>query len=328
MCLHPLLIDLGTHKISSMKIPTGVTLARWFSHNRTNFNLVPCGSCVECLQSKSACYTSKLLAESLLHKEVTGLFVTLTYDDFHLPDLGTLEPDVFTRFNYYLRKYVVKPKRINGKLVRPSIDSYLRYFGIGEYGTKFDRPHYHMVCWSELLSQNDLIGIFHSFWKDENGLIGQIDLQPFTSDGAVGYVSKYHSKRKANILKGSLSDVTSLAYKLSNNFVIPPYIRCSKNLGLDFFLKPEIQRIYLNGGTYKFHNFNLVLPSAYREKVLGKQLTTKLKKEYEQKQIDKYFSDISDNISEDETFLDYTKRITFQEKQKLKQFLNKQTSKF
>lgn len=57
-------------------------------------------------------------------------FLTLTYDDKHLPAYGSLVPDHFTKFMKRFRK------RSGTKT---------RYYMCGEYGEKFSRPHYHAV---------------------------------------------------------------------------------------------------------------------------------------------------------------------------------------
>jgi len=60
-----------------------------------------------------------------------GCFITLTYDDEHLPENGTLVKDHFQKFMKRLRRFI-EPKKI-------------KYFGCGEYGDKTNRPHYHCI---------------------------------------------------------------------------------------------------------------------------------------------------------------------------------------
>lgn len=69
----------------------------------------------------------RLMLESQLHNDMS--FVTLTYDDEHLPKGSTLVPEHPQRFIKRLRKR--SPK--------------LRYFLVGEYGTETHRPHYHVA---------------------------------------------------------------------------------------------------------------------------------------------------------------------------------------
>ncbi|AXL15150.1 replication initiator protein [Microviridae sp.] len=65
--------------------------------------------------------------EASLHEE--NCFLTLTYDDDHLPYGGTLVKSDFQKFMKRLRK------KFSGERIR--------YYHCGEYGEKGQRPHYH-----------------------------------------------------------------------------------------------------------------------------------------------------------------------------------------
>lgn len=67
--------------------------------------------------------------EASLHEE--NAFITLTYDDDHLPVGGTLKKDDWQRFAKRLRKYFKGRK--------------IKYFHCGEYGERTKRPHYHAL---------------------------------------------------------------------------------------------------------------------------------------------------------------------------------------
>jgi len=58
-------------------------------------------------------------------------FVTLTYDDEHLPEGHELRPKDLSSFLKRLRKSIYPLK--------------IRYFGVGEYGEQTKRPHYHLA---------------------------------------------------------------------------------------------------------------------------------------------------------------------------------------
>lgn len=66
--------------------------------------------------------------ESLCHDE--NCFITLTYDEKHLPESHSLEQDVVSRTVRRIRR-AIAPVRI-------------RYFYVGEYGDQTCRPHYHV----------------------------------------------------------------------------------------------------------------------------------------------------------------------------------------
>lgn len=74
-------------------------------------------------------WTLRLVLEAALHE--SSLFVTLTYSPENLPSDGGLRPEHLSQFLRSLRKGIAPRK--------------LRYFGVGEYGERTRRPHYH-VC--------------------------------------------------------------------------------------------------------------------------------------------------------------------------------------
>lgn len=93
---------------------------------------IPCGKCLYCLNVYSTQYAVRCMLESKLYKD--NCFITLTYDDEHLP------------LNNYLDKIDVQKflKRLRRRLEPLKI----RYFGCGEYGSKGLRPHYHLIIFN------------------------------------------------------------------------------------------------------------------------------------------------------------------------------------
>ena len=94
---------------------------------------VPCGHCTGCRQKKRDDWSIRCHHESKSY--TNNSFITLTYDDAHLPADGSLHKPDLDRFINTLRKH-----RERADLPR------FRYFGAGEYGKKNTlRPHYHLV---------------------------------------------------------------------------------------------------------------------------------------------------------------------------------------
>ena len=89
---------------------------------------VSCGQCIGCRLQKSLDWAVRCVHEKSLHEESS--FVTLTYDDEHLPKNGSL---VYRDFQLFMKRY----RKITG--------SGVRFLMCGEYGDRNMRPHYHVL---------------------------------------------------------------------------------------------------------------------------------------------------------------------------------------
>lgn len=87
-----------------------------------------CGHCMPCRIQRSREYATRCMHESLYWS--SSSFVTLTYDDDHLPVGGTLEKRDLVLFLKRLRKAWIET---------------IKYFCSGEYGERKGRPHYHLI---------------------------------------------------------------------------------------------------------------------------------------------------------------------------------------
>lgn len=94
-----------------------------------------CGQCLPCKMKKREIWTHRIILES--HQYTDNAFVTLTYADSALPQtvdgLSTLAPIDLQKFLKRLRKNMQTP---------------LRFFACGEYGSTTDRPHYHLILFN------------------------------------------------------------------------------------------------------------------------------------------------------------------------------------
>lgn len=94
---------------------------------------VACGQCIGCRLERARQWQVRLMHEANLHE--LKCFITLTYDDEHLPYGQTLVKNDFQTFMRRLRKEHAKNNN-NAKI---------RFFHCGEYGEKNGRPHYHAI---------------------------------------------------------------------------------------------------------------------------------------------------------------------------------------
>lgn len=97
---------------------------------------VPCGQCLGCRIDRSREWALRCVHESRFHKQ--NSFITLTYDDEHLPIDGSLDKT-------HLQKFF---KRLRKKLGQ------FRYFSCGEYGDTSSRPHYHAIIFGVDFSED------------------------------------------------------------------------------------------------------------------------------------------------------------------------------
>lgn len=167
---------------------------------------VPCNHCSLCRKKKQRQLASRAKLECQQH-DYLPFFVTLTYDDDHLPKNGNLCYRDVQLFLKRLRIMLVREKQWQ--------DSF-RYFVAGEYGSKTHRAHYHILLYGfpnwNILEVDEFV---RKAWK--NGLTCTKRCQ----DGDAGY---YCAKYACKSVEDGQHDVD-------------PFHRCSINLGVDFFLK-------------------------------------------------------------------------------------------
>lgn len=189
-CVTPLfrLYDITTNKtiriIPRQEVMEGLSLnpnniryqlskmnMKYLAENRL-IQTVPCQHCWACHLNYSAEWATRNMLETLEHDH--NYFITLTYDDEHLPILD------YTEYNEEIDRgdhYELCPIRIDndgtweGSLYPEHVKTFInslrkyfnrlginniRYFYCGEYGETTQRPHYHMLLYGAPLdlSQN------------------------------------------------------------------------------------------------------------------------------------------------------------------------------
>jgi len=130
---------------------------------------VPCGKCIPDLMNKRADWSFRLEQEYKYSK--SAIFVTLTYDQKHAPSDGSLD-------KRHLQLYLKRLRKKDGT-------NKIRYYAVGEYGTRSGRPHYHLL----LFNANESHA--RSSWTDSNGdPVGIVHIGSVTP-ASVAYVTKY-----------------------------------------------------------------------------------------------------------------------------------------
>lgn len=120
---------------------------------------IACGQCLGCKLEYSRQWAIRCQHEMRFHYE--NSFITLTYDDEHLPKKGVNKKDC-QDFIKRLRYHVENDKDYQERLINyrardsnPLVEAGIRYFLSSEYGDKTLRPHYHAIIFG--YTPNDLV---------------------------------------------------------------------------------------------------------------------------------------------------------------------------
>jgi len=97
--------------------------------------VVPCGRCAFCLATRRSDWATRLHYEAKCH--LKSQFVTLTYSDNNL------------RWKNSVSQLDKRDLQLFFKRLRKAGYS-LRYYAVGEYGSKTFRPHYHAILFGDI----------------------------------------------------------------------------------------------------------------------------------------------------------------------------------
>lgn len=153
---------------------------------------IPCGRCIGCRLEYSRQWAVRLMHENQLHDK--SCFLTLTYDQEHLPEDLSLHKEHYQKFMKRLRKSLGRER--------------IRFFACGEYGDLNARPHYHAIIFG--YDPEDKL-----FYKDTPA--GRLWLSPslsrlwsngFVVGGSVSfesaaYVARYVMKKQYGLSRGN-----------------------------------------------------------------------------------------------------------------------------
>lgn len=141
---------------------------------------VPCGQCMSCRINKKRKWAGRLALESIAHDPLSIFFFTLTYDDLNVPltpgGKHTLDKDE-------LQRYV---KRVT-QWARDNAQPVPRFFAAGEYGSKTERPHYHIIWYN--------LGTLVQQFAEDSWKKGFVSVSLVTSSSALSYTCAYTTKK-------------------------------------------------------------------------------------------------------------------------------------
>lgn len=190
VCYHPLAAiklaqtngKVNIDIIGSVESQKISDLTKWrFSENYIE---LPCGQCIGCRLERSRNWAVRCVHEASLYKD--NCFLTLTYDNAHLPKDNSLVKKHLQDFWKRLR-FSISPAK-------------LRYFACGEYGSQFERPHYHACVFGYSPEDKKLYTVRCGSRLYVSPLIGRLWPYGFHTIGDVtfdsaAYVARYVLKK-------------------------------------------------------------------------------------------------------------------------------------
>lgn len=180
---------------------------------------VACGQCMPCRITRRTEWLTKLELEYRYWKK--GVFVTLTYAPEHLPESdvyegGNLQKEQLQNFVKLFRYYCSEE---NVKI---------RYFGVGEYGDKSNRAHYHLAIFNVdgIMAQR----LVKLAWTKGHVKVGTLN------NNSMRYVLGYTIKKMTNekdFTDGRQPEFTLMSRKPGlGHFSIPHFADILKKRGL------------------------------------------------------------------------------------------------
>jgi len=182
-CFHPIRMfrSVNGPRLDTGRIPLSSKYTGGKSLN------VPCGRCVGCRLERSRQWACRIMCETQMHD--SNLFLTLTYRDeliYGGASHAILYPRHLELFWKRLRKWAGKR---------------LGYYACGEYGDKFNRPHYHACLFGVDFPDKTLFKtengcslyssiVLDSLWTHGNCYYGDVTFE------SAAYVARYIMKKR------------------------------------------------------------------------------------------------------------------------------------
>lgn len=193
--------------------------------------MIPCGQCIGCRIQYSRQWANRCMMELQYHD--SAYFVTLTYDDAHVPTSWYTDPDTgeaFESMTLCKRDLQLFMKRLRKRFS----SDHIRFFACGEYGSQTYRPHYHLIIFGLHLpdltlykrSTQDFAYYnsekLSSCWRDSSGVqIGHVVVADVSWE-TCAYVARYVTKK----LKGK----DAVFYQCHN--ITSPFTQMSRKPGI------------------------------------------------------------------------------------------------
>lgn len=218
----------------------------------------PCGRCITCRNRRIQSWHLRLSEE--LKSSKNAYFITLTYDDDHLP---------FTENGLMTLNY--RHHQLFMKKLRKTQQRKINYYTVGEYGEQTNRPHYHSI----IFNIDNLVNVSDK-WHYGHTHFGNV------TDASIYYTLKYAHK---SLYKRRPKDRDEDDDRVKERALM------SKGLGMSF-ITPEMFDYFQDDVTRpvtKLGGQKIALPRYYRDKIFSeeqKEIRNQAMEEHTQKRLE------------------------------------------
>lgn len=215
------------------------TNTRYVEHQEELFE-VPCGKCLACLTNKRDDWSFRLMQEHRVSKG--AVFITLTYHPKFVPDYGVDKN--------HLQLFM--------KRLRHKCPGKLRYYAVGEYGTRTQRPHYHIILFNYAEGEDTI----RKSWSLRGQEIGIVHLGRVT-EASIRYCTKYVIQRstRKDTTRNKEFALMSRGYGLGAHYLSESMIEWHReglrNYTMVYGEKKRLPRYYKEKIWYRAHDKQL-----------------------------------------------------------------------
>lgn len=231
---------------------SGGPLTQYPTHPDSIEQKLTCKKCPECVKDYYTSWATRGHRE--LSRWNSSVFITLTYDDDHLPKDKSLDKTHVQLFIKRVKKYFKSTK-----------SNPIRQTYCGEYGSKTLRPHYHAVLYNcDFPDKNPHYVTSNGHQVYQSKILSQLWGQGFAefgyaTAGSIAYITKYILKKKTRAERRDplLHEINGCIYEVKHEF-----IEHSRNPGIGAHLRGSHT---LNKGYLYVDGLKKKIPSYYLE---------------------------------------------------------------
>lgn len=186
----------------------GVCVSPFQMEHKTKMMDLPCGKCYECNKTRISGWAFRLMQE--LKVSCSAYFVTLTYAPENTPKTKN---NFATLCKEDVQKWLKRLRKINKEKIK--------YYAVGEYGSKTNRPHYHIILFNAKLETIELS------WSLDKKIIGYVHIGEIT-EASVAYTLKYINKprrKKIHERDDRINEFSLMSKGLGKNYITERSVR-------------------------------------------------------------------------------------------------------